>query len=110
MNYFVVRFDARCHIWVLDNSSGALENGGCFYGVGVTFSTTHRLLDLLLAQPLLRGHEIPAEERKDRRRAKDDAGKVERRGRHGEVERGDHDLFYAPWSAFKPARKKKTGA
>lgn len=51
----------------------------------VTFSTAHRLLDLLLAQPLLRGHEIPAEERKDRRRTKDDTDKVERGGRHGEV-------------------------
>ena len=62
-------------------------------GVGMTLSGVQRALDLLLAQPFIRGREIPAENRKDRHRAQDHAGKVKRGGRHREVEWGDHDLF-----------------
>jgi len=90
------RCDAWRH-WAFDHhSSGALHISSCLHGVGVTLSGAHRTLDLLLAEPFIRRYEIPTEDRKDRHRAKDDAGKVKRGGRHREVERGDHNLSSHP--------------
>jgi hypothetical protein len=61
-------------------------------GSRVTFGNAQRLLDLLLAQPIVRRCEVPSEDGEDGYSAQDDRGKVERVGRHGEVERRDHDL------------------
>jgi hypothetical protein len=58
----------------------------------MTFGSAQRPLDLLLAQPLVRRCKVPSEDSEDSHSAQDDRGKVERVGRHGEVERRDHDL------------------
>ena len=60
--------------------------------VRMTLGRAHRLLDLLLAQPLVRRCEVPSEDSEDGYGAQDNRGKVKRVGRHGEVERRDHDL------------------
>ena len=88
-------------------SRAPLENVGG-QRVGMTLSSVQRPLDLLLAQPFVRRHGVPTEDREYRHRAKDDAGKVERGGRHGEVERGDHDLSVTKpaLSACTPSRRK----
>ena len=58
----------------------------------MTLSRTHRVFNLLLAQPLVCRCEVPSEDSEDGHGAQNDRGKVERVGRHGEVERRDHDL------------------
>ena len=74
-----------------------LKNGRCLHDVGVTFSGAQGALDLFLAQPFIRGYEVPREDCEDRHRAKDGTGKVERLGRDRVEERGDRNLCKPPF-------------
>ena len=98
-----VSFDAR---WHQDfGSHCALKNGRCLQRVGVTLSGVQGALDLFLAQPFMRRYEVPREDRKDRHRTKDGAGKVECAGRHRVEERGDRDLCNDPQSPHQYTKR-----